>query len=72
MDLINFFQFGLIIKLFFAVLIFFYFVFAVVVYRQISLMTQVLDSKISPLVRTVAAAQIFAVASLFFLGLIFV
>ncbi len=69
MDLLNFFQFGLLLKLFFAVLTFFYFVFAVVVWRQIVLMTQVLDSKISPLVKTIAVAQIFAVAFLFFLAL---
>lgn len=69
MDLINFFQFGLLIKLFFLVLTFFYFVFAVVVWRQIVLMTQVLDSKISPLVKTIAVVQIFAVAFLFFLSL---
>lgn len=69
MNILNFFQFGLLIKLFFLVLTFFYFVFAVVVWRQIVLMTQVLDSKISPLVKTIAVIQIFAVAFLFFLSL---
>lgn len=69
MNLLNFFQFGLLIKLFFLVLTFFYFVFSVVVWRQIVLMTQVLDSKISPLVKTIAVVQIFAVAFLFFLSL---
>ena len=72
MDLFNLLQFNLLIKLFFAVLMLFYLVFAVVVWRQIALMTQVLDSKISPLVKTIAIIQIFAVAFLFFLGIILV
>lgn len=69
-DLFNLLQFGLIIKLFFSVLILFYFVFAAVIYRQITLMTQILNSGVAPLIKTVALAQIFAVAGLFFLALI--
>lgn len=70
MDILNLLQFGLIIKIFFSVLVLFYFVFVAIVYRQIVLMTQVLDSRLSPLVKTVALGQIIAVAVLFFLGLI--
>ncbi len=70
MEILNFLQFGLFVKLFFSVLMLFYFVFSVVVYRQITLMTQVLDSKISPLVKMIALAQIAAVAFLFFVGVI--
>lgn len=72
MDFLNLLQFGFIIKLFWSVLLFFYFIFAVVVYRQITLMTQILNSNISPVVRTVAATQILAVAFLFFIGLVLV
>ena len=68
-DIFNLLQIGLFIKLFFSVLVLFYFVFCVVAYRQISLMTQVLDSKISPLVKILALVQIAAVAGLFFIGL---
>ncbi|MBI3887889.1 hypothetical protein HY310_02370 [Candidatus Microgenomates bacterium] len=63
-------QLNLLIKLFFSVLTLFYFVFVVVVYRQITLMTQVLDSKISPAVKLIALAQIFAVGALFFIGVL--
>lgn len=66
----NFFQMGLLVKLFFAVLTLFYFVFSVVVYRQIVLMTQVLDSKISPLVRAIALIQIVVAGVLFFLAVV--
>jgi len=59
-NILAFFQFGILVKLFMSVLGLFYFVFALVVYRQISLMTQILDSKISPLVKTVALGQIIA------------
>ncbi len=70
MEILNFLQFGLITKLFFSVLLLFYFVFVAVVYRQISLMTQILDSKISPLVKTIAAIQIIAVGILFLVGVL--
>lgn len=71
-QLLGFLQIGLFVKLFFSVLMLFYFVFAAVIYRQIVLMTQILDSKISPLVKTLAMGQILAVAILFFLGVILV
>jgi hypothetical protein len=70
MDMFALLQFGLLIKLFFLVLCFFYFVFAVVVYRQVSLMTQTLDSQISPLIKLVAVGQIAGTAMLFFLAVI--
>lgn len=66
----NLLQFGLLIKLFLSVFVLFYFVFTAVVYRQISLMTQVLNSKISPLIRLVAMGQVVFVAFLFFLAVI--
>lgn len=69
-NIFAFFQFGLLVKLFFSVLGLFYFVFTLVVYRQISLMTQVLDSKISPLVKMVALVQIVAAGILFFLAVV--
>lgn len=70
MEILSFLQFNLITKLFFSVLLLFYFVFVAVVYRQISLMTQILDSKISPLVKTIAAIQIIAVGILFLVGVL--
>ncbi len=70
MEILSFLQFGLITKLFFSVLLLFYFVFVAVVYRQISLMTQILDSKISPLVKTIAAIQIIVVGILFLVGVL--
>lgn len=68
--IMEFFQMGLLIKLFFIVLTLFYFVFSVIVYRQIVLMTQVLDSKISPLVKVVALIQIVVAGVLFFLAVV--
>ncbi|MCL4390260.1 MAG: hypothetical protein M1484_02540 [Patescibacteria group bacterium] len=69
-DILGVLQFGLLTKLFFSVVGLFYLVFALVVYRQISLMTQVLDSKISPIVKLIALSQILAAAFLFFLAVI--
>lgn len=57
-NIINIFQLGLLVKLFLSVLAIFYGVFLVVVYRQVVLMTQVLDTRISPLVRAVAMGQV--------------
>ncbi len=68
--ILTIFQPGILTKLFFTVLGLFYFVLALVIYRQISLMTQVLDSKISPVVKTAALAQIAATGVLFFLALV--
>ena len=67
LSFLNLFQLSLLVKLFLLVLAFFYLVFSLVVYRQISLMTQVLDSRISPVVRLTALLQIIAVAVLFLL-----
>lgn len=67
LDLFNLLQVSAIVKLFMLVLGLFYFVFNVVVYRQITLMTQVLDSKISPIVKIIALAQIVVAAILFVL-----
>ncbi|MCL4397953.1 hypothetical protein M1403_02910 [Patescibacteria group bacterium] len=72
MELLNLLQFSIFIKLFFAVLMLLYFVFTVVVYRQIVLMTQVLNSKISPLFKMIALGQVVAVGILFFLGILLV
>lgn len=68
-NFLQFLQLGLFVKLFFMVLVLFYFVFCAVVYRQITLMTKVLVSKISPTIQAIAIAQILIVAVIFFLGL---
>lgn len=68
----SYFQIGLLVKLFFLVLGLFYFVFVAIIYRQISLMTQVLDSKVSPVIKTIALVQIFSAAFLFLLIILFV
>lgn len=70
-NIFGFFQIGLLVKLFFLVLGFFYFVFTAVVYRQIDLMTQVLDSKVSPVIKMFALVQIFSAALLFLLIILF-
>lgn len=59
--------FGLIVKLFLLVAVFFFFVFTIVVYREIRLMTQILDSSISPIIKGAAIVLILAVAFAFFL-----
>ncbi|KKU90502.1 MAG: hypothetical protein UY21_C0022G0003 [Microgenomates group bacterium GW2011_GWA1_48_10] len=64
LTLFSFFQAQLLIKLFLIVLAIFYFIFTLVVYRQVSLLTQTLNSSISPLIRTAALLQILAVAGL--------
>lgn len=66
----TFLQLGMFIKLFFLVLILFYFIFSAVVFRQISLMSKVLESSMSPLIQLVAVIQIFVAGILFFLALI--
>ncbi len=48
----------------------FYVIFALVIYRQITLMTQVLDSKISPKVKTLAVVQIGMAGILFLLAVV--
>ena len=62
------FRIEILVKFFFLVIFFFYLVFSMVVYRQISLMTQVLETGISPVVKMVALIQILAVAVLLLLG----
>lgn len=71
-DIFNLFQFVLLIKFFVAVLVIFYFVFAVVIYKQILLMTQILNSRISPIVRVVAVGQILAVGIVGLLAVILI
>ena len=61
-------QIAVLFKLFLLVLVFFYFIFTLVVYRESSLMSQTLNSSISPFIKMVAILHILAVAFLFFLG----
>ena len=65
----NILQLGLFTKLFFSVAAIFYTVFAAVIYRQVSLMTQVLETKISPTVKMIALAQIAAAGVLVLLAI---
>lgn len=53
------------IKLFVLTLLVFYFIFTLVVYRQITLMTEILDSAVSPVVKLLAIFQIIVVGLLF-------
>lgn len=71
-DFFQFLQLGLFVKLFFMVLVGFYFIFCLVVYRQIYLMTKVLESEISYIIQVVAILQIAAAGFVFLLGLILV
>lgn len=57
-------------KVFIIVLVFFYFIFTLISYRQISLMAQSLNSSIAAVIRLVALLQIFAVVFLFFLSFV--
>lgn len=65
----NLFQFALLAKIFLLVVILFFLVFTLVVYRQITLMTQTLNSSVSPVIKTIAVVQIFVVAGLFLVAL---
>lgn len=60
------------IKIFLLVLAAFYFVFAVVIYRQIGLMSQTIRTLLSPLLKLIAIIQIMVVGGLFLLVLLFV
>lgn len=71
-DILQFLQLGLFVKLFFLVLALFYLVFCLVAYRQISLMTKVLESKITPVINSIAVAQIIIVVLIFLMGLVLV
>lgn len=63
-------QISFLAKIFVLVLSLFYFVFTAVVYREISLMTNTLNSSISPTIRLLAKAQIIAGAVLFLLAVV--
>lgn len=67
--LTSLFQFSLLAKIFLLVVILFYLIFTVVVYRQISLMTQTFNSAASAAIRSLAIGQILVIAGLFLLGL---
>jgi len=71
MDLFfNILQVGLLIKLFFVALAALYLIFSAVVYRQITLMTEVLESKISPTIGLIALGQVVAAGLLMLLSLV--
>jgi hypothetical protein len=69
-DVFSLLQLGLVVKLFFSVLVLFYLVFVIIIYRQISLMTQVLDSHLSSLIKMIAMTQVIVVAVLLFLTIV--
>lgn len=69
-NIINIFQIGLLIKLFIAVAAIFYLALTVIIYRQIVLMTQILNTEISPLVKTIAMVQIVAAGVLVLLAVV--
>ena len=58
------------IKLFSLALVFFYFIFCLVVTRQVALMNQILETSLTPMVKLIALVQTIAVIFLFFLILI--
>ena len=72
LNIANFFQLAVMAKLFLLVLLVFYFIFTIVAYKQITLMTQVLNSSISPAIRLVALFHVGIVVFLFFLPLVLV
>jgi hypothetical protein len=55
------------IKLFALVLVFFYFIFTLIILRQVALMNQVVETSFSPVVRAATWLQAIAVGLLFFL-----
>ncbi len=59
-----------ILKLFILTLLVFYFIFTLVVYRQITLMTKILDSEVSPFVKLLAIIQIIVVGGLFLMAVV--
>ena len=69
-DVFSLLQLGLVVKLFFSVLVLFYLVFVIIIYRQISLMTQVLDSHLSSLIKMIAMTQVIVVTVLLFLTIV--
>ncbi len=69
-SLLGIFQFGILLKVFFSVLGLFYLVLVAVIYKQITLMTQVLKSPVSPLLQTAAMVQIAAGGILLLLAIV--
>lgn len=63
-------HFSLVVKALFVVLTFFYILFLGVVYRQINLMTRILESPYSPLIKTAVLGQLAAATFLFILALV--
>jgi hypothetical protein len=57
----------ILIKLFALALVFFYFIFALIISRQTSLMNQVLETSFTPIIKIVTLLQVAAVGLLFFL-----
>ena len=68
----NIFQIGPLVKVFLLVLGFFYFIFTIVVYRQISLMSQTVQTSVSGVVKLIALVQILLVLGLLLLTIILV
>lgn len=60
----------LIVKIFILVLLLLYLVFATIVWRQVSLMNQMVEAQISPLLATVALLHVAAAVFLFLFALI--
>lgn len=69
-DIINIFQIGLLTKLFLVVAAIFYLALAAVIYRQVGLMTQVLKTRISSLVETIALGQVVTAGILVLLAIV--
>lgn len=69
LNIFNYFSINLLAKVLILVVGLFYFVFTIIVYRQITLMAQTLDSGISPTIKTMAIIQIATAGFLFFLAL---
>lgn len=68
-DFVQILQLSLLVKLFVVVLTIFYLIFCLVIYRQIVLMTKVLQSNLSSLLKTLALVQIAIVGVIFLLAL---
>lgn len=66
-NMISLFKISFLVKLFLLVLGFFYFIFTIVVYRQISLMSQTVQTSVSGVVKLIALIQILLVLGLLLL-----
>ncbi len=71
-NLMVFFNIWLFIKFFILVLLLFYFIFSLVITRQVNLMNRVLKTNISPGLRLITIIHAISVGFLFFLALIFI